>query len=400
VAPDKVRSLTFMEFARMEEYTGDVDLARALLCKARADYWNDWKVWLESVVIEMRALNLPKAHDLALSALEVHHGTGRLWSAFVQLSRCIRGDHAQYIALRRALNAVPKSGEVWCEGARIHLNPFSNLFDLDRARRHIFFAVKFTPQYGDSFLEGARLDLLSGWLLPIADYIWEQTRSSFTPKKGPGDQDRLVKYITDISLAISIARDSSHDDMARRIAHHYIIPQVRKRLRPSSFRKSIDLSATSLSCINADPNYGPLWFYCRRIQTDPPRSVLQPAVSSMMEDLQQYAHVYLAAMVRRKAIVSILENEKPEYAPGDIEIYDEKAMEWEARVDRLLGQYPSLQEIFNPVDPTTGMVLVESAIKASDFATGLMKFNKHVPLDHMSLAERRRAVFATDALFP
>lgn len=56
----------------------------------------------------------------------------------------------------QALKEVPKSGEVWCEGARIHLNPLSMAFDLDIAGRYLGFAVQFTPQYGDSFMECLR----------------------------------------------------------------------------------------------------------------------------------------------------------------------------------------------------------------------------------------------------
>lgn len=51
---------------------------------------------------------------------------------------------------------MPKSGEVWCEGARIHLNPLSKAFDLETAGKYLGFAVQFTPQYGDSFMECLR----------------------------------------------------------------------------------------------------------------------------------------------------------------------------------------------------------------------------------------------------
>lgn len=55
---------------------------------------------------------------------------------------------------------VPKSGEVWCEGARIKLNPLSPAFDPAAARRFLDFAIQFTPQYGDSFIEAMRLQLI------------------------------------------------------------------------------------------------------------------------------------------------------------------------------------------------------------------------------------------------
>ena len=52
-----------------------------------------------------------------------------------------------------ALLHVRKSGEVWCEGARVFMNPMSRHFNPRNAQRCLNFAVYFTPQYGDSFIE-------------------------------------------------------------------------------------------------------------------------------------------------------------------------------------------------------------------------------------------------------
>lgn len=61
-------------------------------------------------------------------------------------------------AFRKALQEVPKSGEVWCEGARLFMiGEHKNLL---RAKKFLQFAVYFTPQYGDSFIEYMRMDLL------------------------------------------------------------------------------------------------------------------------------------------------------------------------------------------------------------------------------------------------
>lgn len=69
--------------------------------------------------------------------------------------------------LLRALLEVPKSGEVWCEGARCHMNPLLlHSFDLGVAQRNLCFAIQFTPQYGDTFIECLRLELLCQVLLP------------------------------------------------------------------------------------------------------------------------------------------------------------------------------------------------------------------------------------------
>ena len=57
------------------------------------------------------------------------------------------------VVFRKSLRHVAKSGEVWCEGARIFLNPCSSLFSLKNAAKCLNLAVFFTPQYGDSFIE-------------------------------------------------------------------------------------------------------------------------------------------------------------------------------------------------------------------------------------------------------
>jgi hypothetical protein len=131
----------------------------------------------------------------------------------------------------------------------------------------------------------------------------------------------------------------------------------------------------------------------------------------MLDELRSHAHVYLAAMVRRRAIISTISDEMPmgaesagdeeSFATGDaVEVFDLALMEWEDRVDDVLRGSPSLRDIFNPVDPTTGLVLLQSTISGSDFVTGLMDFNRHRPIEGMSLSDRKRAIFATDALFP
>jgi hypothetical protein len=69
--------------------------------------------------------------------------------------------------LLKALLEVPKSGEVWCESARCCLNPLIPAsFDLGSAQRSLNFAIQFTPQYGDTFIEFLKLEMICQVLLP------------------------------------------------------------------------------------------------------------------------------------------------------------------------------------------------------------------------------------------
>jgi hypothetical protein len=55
----------------------------------------------------------------------------------------------QQATFAEAVRAAPKSGEVWCEGARLCMNPMGRsrrCFDLDRAAKYLKFALRFTPQ--------------------------------------------------------------------------------------------------------------------------------------------------------------------------------------------------------------------------------------------------------------
>lgn len=63
------------------------------------------------------------------------------------------GPEAAMSVFRKALHHVAKSGEVWCEGARLFLNPSSRLFHPQNAAKCLNYALFFTPQYGDTIIE-------------------------------------------------------------------------------------------------------------------------------------------------------------------------------------------------------------------------------------------------------
>jgi hypothetical protein len=46
------------------------------------------------------------------------------------------------------------------------------------------------------------------------------------------------------------------------------------------------------------------------------------------------------------------------------------------------------------------MDLLESTMTGSDFVSGLVALSRHRPMDKMTLPDRRKALFGTDALFP
>lgn len=227
LAPSKAAGTLCLERARLEEYARCPDAARALLRAAVADGTGgshhgaggatgagsgstgstgsapvaDWKIYLETVLLELRAGDTAAALARVREALAVHTDTGRLWATHVQLlARAPAAEQAAVLA--RALAAVPKSGEVWCEGARMHMRHGRYA----EARQCLHHATLFTPQYGDSFVEALRVDLLE--------------HGTFTP---------------------AVA------------------------------------AAVQQQCLNAEPNYGPLWLHCKRTPLDSPSQVLRHA---------------------------------------------------------------------------------------------------------------------------
>ena len=96
-------------------------------------------------------------------SLKAHFATGRLWAILIQLqhsrSQSVSDFKTAHETFERALLEIPKSGEVWCEGARLAMSNHPNncFYNLEKALKYIDFAIQFTPQYGDSFLEMIKL---------------------------------------------------------------------------------------------------------------------------------------------------------------------------------------------------------------------------------------------------
>eukprot|EP01006_Ploeotia_vitrea_P028406 TRINITY_DN61110_c0_g1_i1.p1 TRINITY_DN61110_c0_g1~~TRINITY_DN61110_c0_g1_i1.p1 ORF type:complete len:1465 (-),score=160.58 TRINITY_DN61110_c0_g1_i1:327-4721(-) len=221
--PRKTRALVLLECARLEEYVSHLPKAREILLRAHTETKYEWKVFLESILLEIRAGNTKGAIEASLEALEIHRGTGRLWAVLIQLKHA-EGEAEQQRVFCEALKEVPKSGEVWCEGARMCMNPLSSRFNLERARQFLDFAIKFTPQYGDSFIEYLRLELLTN---------------------GQAMNSQLEQL-----------------------------------------------------CVNAEPNYGPMWFHCKLHPLYSTRQVLRTAKIMLQTEMALYKSIYQKAILK------------------------------------------------------------------------------------------------------
>lgn len=336
----------------MEEYVGNLDTARAVLTRARLDLRCEWKVYLEAVLLEARAGNLLEAVEEAERALEKHSGTGRLWAVLVQLTHRLEGVQApdsatarwlsawggsrfpvdawvqvyeeqflgpiklkqfsrpdcvespKYNILLRAIREVPKSGEVWCEGARTHLNPLqADSFDLGLAQLYLGFAIQFTPQYGDTFIEYLRVELICQVILPrvltllnipIVPFV-----QRFLCNDEEGDTAELTRDERRMRSLVEEMKLLPKTVSTRDIRRRYMTAMAKMEYDLPSCVTAYDectLSNLYRRCTNADPNYGTVWFFCRQRPIDNPITVMEYARDILRHEMTSALPLYIRAV--------------------------------------------------------------------------------------------------------
>ena len=319
-SPPKTRAIVMLEQSRLHELRGNVEQARKLLKGARRTNKQEWKVFLESVLLELRNQSIGRALREARKALDVHRGTGRLWAVLIQLEQQ-HGVEQQLRVFQQALNEVPKSGEVWCEGARIFLNPHSACFNLHVARRFLNFAIEFTPQYGDSFIEYLRLQMLVASPEAAVERLWQL-------------------------------------------------------------------------CINAEPNYGVLWFHCKPSVLLTTRQVLQSATELLGAELAEWKAVYAAAAARAQTAAF--------RATAEALVQRVDLMAADAGAVVAAGQEEPPPPPPLPLPPPLEVVgMAPSTTDAADFVTGSVALNRmHRAVAQLSFEERRTLIYGGDMIVP
>jgi tetratricopeptide (TPR) repeat protein len=318
--PSKMRSTVLLEQSRMAEFVGDHAAARRILAEAQSSARADWKVFLEAVLLELRANNIPEAISAAKAALDVHTGTGRLWAILIQLAQkqVHRPGHrlghkdgsvkAQWALFRAAIKEVPKSGEVWCEGARLCLNPHApRYFNLKAARRFLSFAIQFTPQYGDSFIEILRLKMI------VEGGVGGEAGSAGVALAG--DVAPLVAPLSGTSTAAAVHAATVLGEVVG-AGGSFFAPASSSSPDPSSSFSDLQQQQQSLAslktpahlqrvqqlCVNAEPNYGSAWFACKHHAHWAPVEVLRVAAAEISAHLvankREYSRAILAGWYR------------------------------------------------------------------------------------------------------
>lgn len=108
---------------------------------------SEWKIFFEAVMLEVRNGFFEEAERMVKSSIKIHNATGRLWATLIQLqhakSSTPKDFDNTYKSFIKSLHEIPKSGEVWCEGARLHMSRHTNNkhFDLQKAKKYLEFAI-------------------------------------------------------------------------------------------------------------------------------------------------------------------------------------------------------------------------------------------------------------------
>jgi la-related protein 1 len=145
--PQKQMSMALLEYAKYFEMVDQVDRARLVMSQAKHLVKAEWKLYFEAVMLEFRQGNFKEAETLVTESLEVHFATGRLWATLIQMqhARAKTVDDFDLVneTFIKALNEIPKSGEVWCEGARLTMSrhPNNKFYDVEKAHDYLEFAL-------------------------------------------------------------------------------------------------------------------------------------------------------------------------------------------------------------------------------------------------------------------
>ena len=161
--PQKFRHHLVLEYSKNLYFTGSMGLSTGILSQGLLQFPDEWKLILECANQLLYGGHLVSAYRLCQCSVERYIGAGRLWSLFIHITHMsvlvsalmarLFGPEEALHCFRHALRHVAKSGEVWCEGARIFLDPFSSHFSPSNASKALNYSAFFTPQYGDILIE-------------------------------------------------------------------------------------------------------------------------------------------------------------------------------------------------------------------------------------------------------
>ena len=153
--------------------------------------------------------------------------------------------------------------------------------------------------------------------------------------------------------------------------------------KPKEAGKDVTLGNLTRRCINADPNYGTSWFFCRQCPCDSPSFVLDSALRILAHDFTASHEVCTRAVLRYtyKKISSDPQGEHASLLEDFESAYNEMGI--------------SLEENKLPLLESNG-----NHFALPDFATALVEHNKSIFSRYLDEEQRRAVLFGSDQIIP
>merc|ERR1711871_1916954 len=165
-------------------------------------------------------------------------------------------------------------------------------------------------------------------------------------------------------------------------------------------------------CSNAEPNYGVVWFFCRRRSSDSAKTILKSAKSAILFDLVASSPLYMRAAscyIRRTLKDAVKRGfETSSSGHGDAtgvsgadlsllkpyaSLINEILKDY-AKSDNIIGQKVARWRSL-PLATCRGKVFT-----SADFSTALVELNRRVFNRNLDEEERRKVLFQSDQIIP
>ena len=283
-------------------------------------------------------------------------------------------------------------------------------FDLARAMRYLSFAAQFTPQYGDTFVEYLRLELVCQVILPQVLRHVGLPYAAFVRTLVTGDEnaDSDASAVAEDGARTSAAdgyQDFETDPRSSHERRTSILALENFEVDPRQvFHQVIPrLEALVRKCMNADPNYGTLWFFCRDQPCDTARGVLHSARQAITQDLIISQRVYMRAVslyVRRW----LQEAQASGYSATDDGDWTSLG-QYAPLIEDILSDYSAVETDLRGIgrcfeDQLPLLECCGDVFASVDFVTALVDQNRSVFNKSLSDEARRSVLFNSSQIIP
>ena len=164
--------------------------------------------------------------------------------------------------------------------------------------------------------------------------------------------------------------------------------------------------------MNADPNYGTLWFYCRPRPIDTPSSILRTALNMLIHELSTSQQLYLRGIFRyvKKCLLSLSPIISPGNSGNTITSKDDLRKKQTFINDLSISTLREILEDFETAEKESKQFHASSCISiimcsetiytSTDFVSGIIELNRRIFNKSLNEEDRRKVLFGADQITP